>query len=264
MPPTRPRASSGPPGRSRSPRSARTSSTSATTASSLDSGEYWTTEADLERLFSETIPKATAGWSKKRVLLYLHGGLNDETAVARRIVAFRDVLLANEIYPLHIMWETGFVDTLNQIIRDFFTDVDERAGDWLARFREGLVEARDRTLELTVAAAGTALWGEMKENARLSSQHPRRHRRDAAPGAARRSPRSASWTGRRDDWELHVVGHSAGCIYTAHAVSALCSLGVSFKTLQLMAPAIRVDEFKDALPAADRATAPARGRRSTS
>ena len=80
--------------------------------------------------------------------------MNDEAAVARRIVAFRDVLLANEIYPLHIMWETGFVETLNNIIRDLVTDVDERAGDWLSRFREGLLEARDRTLELTVAAPG--------------------------------------------------------------------------------------------------------------
>ena len=216
-------------------------------------GEYWTTTADLERLFSETIPMATAGWSKKRVLLYLHGGLNEEMAVARRIISFRDVLLANEIYPLHIMWETGFVDTLNQIIQDFFTNVDERAGDWLARFREGLVEARDRTLELTVAAAGTALWSEMKENARLSSQHP-----DGIGAMQLLVQYALAAVGNlhgdaRDDWELHVVGHSAGCIYASHAVSALCNLGVAFKSLQLMAPAIRVDEFKDAFlgPIAD-------------
>jgi hypothetical protein len=67
----------------------------------------------------------------------------------------------------------------------------------------------------------------------------------AAIGKLRGAARSA--------WELHVVGHSAGCIYASHAVSALCGLGVSFKTLQLMAPAIRVDEFKDAFlgPIAD-------------
>jgi hypothetical protein len=50
----------------------------------------------------------------------------------------------------------------------------------------------------------------------------------------------------RDAWELHVVGHSAGCIYASHAVSELCGLGVPFRTLQFMAPAIRVDEFKAA------------------
>ena len=207
-------------------------------------GEYWTTEADLQRLFAKQIGEATAHWSKKRILLYLHGGLNEERAVARRIVAFRDVLLANEIYPLHIMWETGFVETLNSLIRDYFTDVDERAGDWLDRFREGLLEARDRTLELTAAGPGTALWREMKENARLSSEHADgkggmqlllRHAREAIAHLD---------DGERQGWELHVVGHSAGCIYAAHALAHLRSLGVSFKTLQLMAPAIRMDEFK--------------------
>jgi Papain family cysteine protease len=217
------------------------------------SGEYWTTTADIERLFFEQIPRATQGWAKKRVLLYLHGGLNDETTVARRIVGFRDVLLANEIYPLHIMWETDFVETLNNIIRDFVTDVDERAGDWLSRFREGLIEARDRTLELTVAAAGTVVWNEMKENARLASRHP------DGVGAMQLLVKHAlaaigQLEGRaRDAWELHVVGHSAGCIFTSHAVSELCGLGVAFKTLQFMAPAIRVDEFKSAFlgPIAD-------------
>ena len=36
-------------------------------------------------------------------MLYLHGGLNDEAGVAKRVVAYRDVFLANEIYPLHVM-----------------------------------------------------------------------------------------------------------------------------------------------------------------
>jgi hypothetical protein len=207
-------------------------------------GQYWTTPQDLTRLFTELIPRATETWEKKRVLLYLHGGLNEEAAVARRIVAFRDVLLENQIYPLHIMWETGFIDTLNNIIRDVFTDVDERAGNWLDRFRDGLIEARDRTLELTVAAAGTALWSEMKENAMLSSRHP------GNIGAMQLLVKEAvSALGMldeasRDAWELHVVGHSAGCVYASHAVSAFGGLGVPFKTLQFMGPALRIDEFK--------------------
>lgn len=207
-------------------------------------GDYWTTEDDLEQLFTRLIPEKTRDWSKKRVLLYLHGGLNEERAVAQRIVAFHDVLLENEIYPIHIMWETGFVETLNNIIRDYFTDVDERAGNWLNRFREGLLEARDRTLELTVAGPGTALWREMKENARLASEHPEgKGGMQLLLQSARRALEGIA-AGDRQSWELHVVGHSAGCIYTAYALPHLLSLGVSFKTLQLMAPAIRIDEFK--------------------
>ena len=50
------------------------------------------------------------------------------------------------------------------------TDADERAGGWLKDFRNHLIEAKDRTLELTVSRPGTAMWNEMKENARLTSE----------------------------------------------------------------------------------------------
>lgn len=211
------------------------------------SGAYWTTEQDLARLFSTVIPGATASWSKRRVLLYLHGGLNDERAVARRIVAFRDVLLANEIYPLHIMWESGVVESLHGMIRDRFTDVDERAGgpaDWMRKLRDGLVEAKDRTIELTAAMPGSALWKEMKENAKLASLHP--EKKGGMQLLARHGhaalQRLAEPERRR--WELHVVGHSAGGIFAAYALPHLMSLGVTLRTLQLMAPAITIELFK--------------------
>ncbi|MGE3912079.1 MAG: C1 family peptidase, partial [Chloroflexota bacterium] len=210
-----------------------------------DRGDYWTTEDDIARLFDRWIPQATASWEKKRILLYLHGGLNDEADVARRIVAFGDVLKANEIYPIHIMWETGWKETIRNILRDNFTDVDERAGDWIARFREHLSDAKDRSLELTVSAAGTALWDEMKENAKIASLHPDGRggmqilHRIATAAIKKIDPAD------RDNWELHVVGHSAGCIYASHAVAELSVLGVKFKTLQFLAPAIRVDRFKE-------------------
>ena len=67
------------------------------------SGEYWTTKEDLARLFA-SIQEASMSWSKRRVLLYLHGGVNDEKAVARRIVAFPGCLSAkrNLSGPYHV------------------------------------------------------------------------------------------------------------------------------------------------------------------
>lgn len=214
------------------------------------SGNYWTTEADVARLFSELIPAASAGWRRRRVLLYLHGGLNDEMAVARRIVAFRDVCIANEIYPLHVMWESGVGESLNGMIRDLFTDTDERAGgvaDWIGKMREGLIEAKDLSLELTAALPGGALWREMQENARLASTHP-----DGNGGMqiVARFAKAALETlpePERQRFELHVVGHSAGGIFAAHALPAMVAVGVSLKTVQLMAPAMTVRLFRDTM-----------------
>jgi hypothetical protein len=213
-----------------------------------DSGDYWTTEEDVQRLFREIIPEKTRGWSRRRVLFYLHGGLNSEAAVARRIVAFRDAMLENEIYPVHIMWESGVMESLNSIIEDIFTEDDKRAGkvaDWWEATREGLIEAKDWSLELTAAVPGTALWNEMKENARLSSvgdvggmRIVSKHVAAALKGL---SPAELK------KWELHVVGHSAGAIFAAHAMPLFCSTGTDFKTFQLMAPAMTVELFKKAV-----------------
>ncbi len=214
------------------------------------SGDYWTTEADVKRLFAETIPRAAAKWSKRRVMLYLHGGLNDEAAVARRILAFRDVFMENEIYPLHIMWETGAMETLTNMIRDLFTNIEERAAgvaDWLHKLREGLIEAKDRTFELTTAAAGMALWNEMKENARLSSFHPQQKGSVQVLVKQARTAMKGLSENEKKQWELHVVGHSAGSIFAAYALRHLVGLGISFKTLQFMAPAITVKLFKEIL-----------------
>ncbi|WP_018077230.1 C1 family peptidase [Thiobacillus denitrificans] len=209
-----------------------------------DSGEYWTTEPDIERLFTETIPVKTRGWKKRRILLYLHGGLNSESGCAKRIVAMRDVMLENEIYPLHIMWESDFLSSVAGLFEDLFTKADTLAG---GGFLENLTEAKDRVLELTLARAGFRLWGEMKENAQLASVHP--HNKGAIQlvaqyvELAKKNLASHDKTG----WELHIVGHSAGSIFAAHALPLLSNLGIPLKSVQFLAPAIRTDTFKNLL-----------------
>ena len=211
-----------------------------------DQGEYWTTPEDLQRLFNEEIPGRASNWAKPRLMVYLHGGLNGEIEVAKRIVAYRDIFLANEIYPLHIMWESSLAASLQGLFRDLFSDVDDRAGaipEWLRKLREGLIEAKDRTFELTAAGPGGALWREMKENARLASTHPDRKGGMQLLAAAARKAMKDAGPKAASNWELHAVGHSAGSIFAAHALPLMAACGVPFTSLQLMAPAITNDLF---------------------
>jgi len=207
-----------------------------------DSGEYWTTPEDIERMF-ESVERTSKSWDKPRILLYLHGGLNSETAVARRIVAYKDACLANEIYPIHVMWETGLAESLLASVLDLFTEEDDRAGAaWLKELRDGLVEAKDRTIELTAALPGGALWEEMKENALLASSS---RGGMAIFAALARTTLAKIPKERLAKWELHVVAHSAGAVFAAHALDVLANCGIPFKSLQLLAPAVRIDDFKE-------------------
>jgi hypothetical protein len=53
--------------------------------------------------------------------------------------------------------------------------------------------------------------------------------------------------GNRANWELHIVAHSAGSIFTAYAIETLLRIGVPIKTVQFMAPAITTELFKEKL-----------------
>lgn len=208
-----------------------------------DSGNYWTTEEDIVRLF-KNIGTASVSWPKKRIMLYLHGGLNSEKDVARRIISFKDVCLDNKIYPVHIMWETDFWQSMKSSVFDIFSNDDKASAGWLNRLRDATLEILDRTFELTASRPGTMLWDEMKENARLASVKGR-----SIDILARRALEAYQLLGEADkkNYEIHIVAHSAGSIFTAYAIDALLTIGVPVKSIQFMAPAISIDLFKQKL-----------------
>ncbi|HVG15279.1 MAG TPA: C1 family peptidase [Chitinophagaceae bacterium] len=215
-----------------------------------DSGDYWTTEKDIERLFQSIYNVAQKGkWEKKRIMLYLHGGLNSETAVARRIISFKEVCLQNEIYPVHIMWETDFWNSLKSSVFDIFTNDDRASANWLQKLREATLEIKDRTFELTASKPGTMLWDEMKENAQLASKRPshKDEKKRAITIVADKGLEAYQSLAdeEKQNWEIHIVAHSAGSIFTAYALETLMGIGIPVKSVQFMAPAISVKLFKE-------------------
>ena len=148
----------------------------------------------------------------KRLVLYVHGGLNDEGAAIKRASAMGRYFVANGCYPLFLVWKTGLLETLGNILEDR-RQVDRGLAG--AGIGEWISEKTDLLLEKTVGRpVARPIWSEMKENADLAFA-PRRGGDlllDALQALA------STWG---DAFELHVVGHSAGSIALGHLIAAL-------------------------------------------
>jgi hypothetical protein len=201
-------------------------------------GDYWTTPDDLQRLVTQDIPVTTQAWKKRRVMLYLHGGLNNEKAAAKRVASMRGSCLANEIYPLHVMWETGFMESLTSYIGDWFTNADKLSGRSLL---DSVGEGRDWMVERSLVFPLRRIWGEMKENARLASDH--REQRGAMQLLANFIREAGKGAGK--NWELHIVAHSAGSIFFAHMLQHILNLKLPLKSVQFLAPAVELEVFRE-------------------
>src|SRR5690606_31993657 len=81
-------------------------------------GRFACTQEDVRNIVRRDMRAATAGWRKKRVLLYAHGGLVPEEAAIQRVADDREAMLREELYPLCFVWETGLWTTLRTTPKD--------------------------------------------------------------------------------------------------------------------------------------------------
>ncbi len=202
-------------------------------------GRFGTSEADVDAIFDQHLTlaydQARAERRPLHLVFWAHGGLISESSglwIAHQQTAWWK---KNRIYPIHFVWETGFLDALRQILsgarrpaprgipRDFWDHTTDLALETVAR-----------------TLGGGKIWAAMKRSAELAAQ------KDG--GAAYVAKKLRAFTTSRPDVELHAVGHSAGAIFHSHFLPVAFEVDVpAFKTLQLLAPAIRVDRFKDSL-----------------
>lgn len=148
---------------------------------------------------------------KKRLLLYVHGGLNSREAGITRARALGQVFERNGCYPLFIVWQTGLLESLRDIFEDWRRGQPAAAGgigDWL-------IERSDALLERTVGRkAAKPIWSEMKENAALAMD-------PARAGHLLLKALTDLMGLWGDELEIHLVGHSAGSIWLGHLISRL-------------------------------------------
>ena len=202
------------------------------------SGLYDTTEEDVRAIFAEHLPQWAAAHPNEplRIVVWAHGGLVDEKsglAIARKHV---DWWKANGAYPIYFVWETGLFDALRSILEAVAGRVRPRGRrDFWDYTTDPVVQAGARAL------GGVKVWSAMKDDARAAH---------AEGGGARFvAERLKEFLDARDgeregDVRLHAVGHSAGSIFHSYFLPLAAELGIRpFESLQLLAPAVRVDEF---------------------
>lgn len=168
----------------------------------------------------------------KRLVLYAHGGLNSEAAAIERAQAMGRYFLGNGCYPLFLVWKSGLLESISNLLKDRSekTTPAGLAGNW---FSDGF---SDPVLEKTVGRPLVRpIWSEMKENAELASENG--HGGDLLAEALRQL--AASWG---QDFELHLIGHSAGSIILGRLLAKLTQkgLGERIGSVHLYAPACSV------------------------
>ncbi len=172
------------------------------------------------------------------VLIWAHGGLTTKAqgmATAHRQVSW---WLANGVFPIHAVWESGFWTTLEDVIggtqagQRGFTDLTDLAVEAAARLLGGRKFWDDMKVDASAASLGGIDGGAPGGGFVLAA---------ALRDYMQRNPKSIT---------LHAAGHSAGSIYHSAFVPLLfqgADAVPSVKTVTFLAPAVRVDTFEQSL-----------------
>ncbi len=224
------------------------------------SGRFISTPAQIDQIFEQMAtthqkwaaenPTSTMD-STPRVVFYAHGGLVSEGSGL--VVAQKQLnwWMNNHIYPVFFAWQTGPVETMVDQIVDMLRDKLP-----FGSVGFDLVEQADRFVERFARSHLTWLWTQMKQNAVAASlplPGPADWSMDTGSAAQMASMPGASLVANRlgthiakspgQGLEVHLVGHSAGSIFTANFLSRLLAEKVDIASISWLAPAIRVDDF---------------------
>lgn len=210
-------------------------------------GEAATTAADVDAIFEQYLPKALAdgkaAGKKLRVLFYAHGGLVSESSGLQIAAKHIGWWIKNGVYPIYFIWETGFFETIGQLLTRARQGAARGLGRDIFDFTsDPLIEVAARALQ------GPRIWGGMKSSAEHAMDEPTPGGPEGG-GARYVAARLKTFCdGHPGDFELFAAGHSAGSIFHSHFLPTARSLGVpTFTSAYFLAPAVRVDTFKERL-----------------
>ncbi len=193
-------------------------------------------EIPVKRLpdVAKLLPK---GQSPK-VVVYAHGGLNNEDASVQRIRRLAPYFEANGIYPIFLTWKTGFWESISNILGDavsqFVFGGPAGAGGLFEDVKQRLSDAKDRTLEVACEnILVKPVWSQMKQNANAGSE--------SGGGLAQFANALVKLRSELKPLEVHCVGHSAGSIILGHLLTLLGKKNFTVDSVELYAAACTVE-----------------------
>jgi hypothetical protein len=208
-----------------------------------DTGRYATRETDLEALFKIYLRNAVKqfGLTPEQpidIAVYVHGGLTNEDGAATTAEAWVSGFFSRKIFPIFIMWETGFLETLIDVLKDFTANAQPAVAG--AGFFDPLTDWWDARLESLASAPGTLEWDEMKKNAREASEN-----RNSGLNRLYKELMKDAYQAIKPRLRLHLVGHSAGAIFHAYLLEKLLVAGLRVDGIYFMAPACTIELFQE-------------------
>ena len=206
-------------------------------------GRFRTNADDLALLVDEHLPRACERWGCTGgvdVAIVVHDGLAGEQGALDRALHWIPLLYSAGIFPVFLMWATDAASGVRKLLEAKVSTDEDPGGPlpWRAVTPTALLAWHDERIEGHVRRPGRALWREVKTHAseiataegagllQLLALFKARSRRKAFP-----------------DVRLHLVGHSAGALVVTHAIPRVVRLGLTLGTVNLLAPAVAVEEF---------------------
>lgn len=187
-----------------------------------------------------------ASGKNRKLLIYAHGGLNEEEASVNRIAVLGPYFKANGVYPLFITWKSGLLESLGNMFKDAFAAEParvptRRAGgiaDFFDDVAERIADANDYTWEeIARRVAVKSIWTEMKENAMAAS--------DKKGGNFLLAEHMKGLRQEFGNLEIHLIGHSAGAVVFGKLVEKFRKDKTKLNSMTLYAPACTMQYAAD-------------------
>ena len=206
-----------------------------------NTGDFRTSDADLEALVNQHLGAARKAWGLKNseavdIAIYAHGGLTSESDAAETAAQWIPALYDNHIFPIFLMWETDLWATLKNRLEDVLKGQPVPT----AGLFDGVRGWWNERLEKMLAAPGSMIWGEMKQNADAITALA-----EAGGIKLYQACQKSPYFKDKSKVRLHLIGHSAGSILHSHLIDRMAAQGWIFDSVNFMAPAVRVDTFTD-------------------